>query len=125
MDGIGKYMSQNVIWGYSHETIRTIAQRMNDNKVGCVIIFDKENKLSGIITERDIITKIICQNKDPNQSYAYEAISNGLITAPSYLSVTKAASMMKKNHIKKLPIVDDGKLVGIITQTDLLKVLSL
>jgi CBS domain-containing protein len=87
-----------------------------DTKVGSLIVIDKD-RLVGIITERDLIEKTI--DKDINKALVKDIMSLNVITISPLDTLEKALKVMKKNKVKKLPVLSSSKLKGIITVTDI------
>jgi len=100
--------------------ISDVIELMVENHAGSVIIVDKESgdKVVGIVTERDILCKIISERK-PLDLPIKEIMTSNVITISPNETVERAARIMTENKIKKLPVVENGKLVGIITLTDI------
>jgi signal-transduction protein with cAMP-binding, CBS, and nucleotidyltransferase domain len=73
----------------------------------------------GIITERDIVRRVVAESKDPNSTTAYDIMSKPLITVGPEATIYDAALIMTKYGIRRLPIVRDNTLLGIITSSDL------
>jgi signal-transduction protein with cAMP-binding, CBS, and nucleotidyltransferase domain len=73
----------------------------------------------GIITERDTIERVILQNLDPKGTKIIEIMSQNIKTIHALSPLEKAAQIMKENHIKKLPVILNNEIVGIVTETDL------
>ena len=101
-----------------NDTVRDACNKYRDHTVGCLIVTGRE-QIAGIITERDVIKRIICMDKDPNTTLIKEIMSTNIITVDSYARIEKALEIMKNNKLKKLPVVTNNKLVGIITITDI------
>ncbi|KYK21351.1 hypothetical protein AYK21_04895 [Thermoplasmatales archaeon SG8-52-2] len=87
-----------------------------DTKVGSLIVIDKD-RLVGIITERDLIEKTI--GKDINIALVKDIMSSNVITISPLDTLETALKVMKKNKVKKLPVLSLSKLKGIITVTDI------
>jgi CBS domain-containing protein len=87
-----------------------------DKKVGSLIVID-QNRLVGIITERDLIEKTI--DKDINTALVKDIMTSNVITISPLDTLEKALNVMKKNKVKKLPVLSSSKLKGIITVTDI------
>ena len=102
-------------------SIFTISNLMKEGKVGSIIIMDQNNKPVGIITERDIVRRGVSDSKDPKTTKATEIMSNPLITVEKDTYLYEAAKKMVKNKIRRLPVVKNNTLVGIVTVTDIIK----
>ncbi|MDW8049139.1 MAG: CBS domain-containing protein [Nitrososphaerota archaeon] len=100
-------------------TVREAVQKMNKFDIGSIVVMD-DKKPVGIITERDIMRKIVEQCVDPSLVKAGDIMSHPLITTDPNKSVEEAARLMAGKKIKKLPVVEDGKLVGIVTSMDIM-----
>ena len=96
---------------------------MKERKVGSIIIInqDDQNYPIGIITERDIVRRVISDNKDPKHTKATEIMSKPLITIETNTYVYDVSVKMVKNKIRRLPVVKGKTLSGIITITDIIK----
>ncbi len=116
-------MKTNVISIDSSNSIKDAACKMDDSNVGCVII-TKENSPVGIITERDFVKRIAAKNKDLSSPLS-EVMSSPLTTINSDETVWEAAEKMKQNGIHKLPVLEENKVTGIITTTDLVEICSM
>ncbi len=116
-------MKTNVISIDSSNSIKDAACKMDDSNVGCVII-TKENSPVGIITERDFVKRIAAKNKDLSSPLS-EVMSSPLTTINSDETVWEAAEKMKQNGIHKLPVLENNKVAGIITTTDLVEICSI
>ena len=116
-------MRKNVISIDSSMTVKDAAIMMADANVGCVVI-TRGNAPIGILTERDFVKRIISEDRNLSTPLA-DIMSFPLITVDSGDTVWEAAEIMKKNKIHKAPVEDQGKLVGIITATDIVKICSM
>lgn len=109
----------------SSDTIFMISNLMKERKVGSIIIInqDEQNYPIGIITERDIVRRVISDGKDPKITKVDDIKTTSLITIDPETSVYDAALIMTKYRIRRLPVVKDNTLYGIITSDDLVKYL--
>lgn len=103
------------------ESIFTISTLMKEKQVSSIIIIDKNDHPVGIITERDIVRKVIADRKDPNTTKAKEIKSQPLITVEADDYLFDAVKIMEKNNIRRIPVVKDNVIVGILTITDIIK----
>jgi len=93
-----------------------------EQHVGCLIVTNKGNVV-GILTERDIIERSICLDRNPRGTKVEEIMTRDVITIQELDTLQKAADVMMKNRIKKLPVIKDDTVVGIITASDIVRVL--
>ncbi len=100
-------------------TMAEAAKLMRKNRIGCLVVVEKD-KLVGIITERDIAYKIVAEEKGPNTPVS-EAMTSELKTVDGDKSLRDAARLMASHLIRRLPVLEGGKLVGIITIEDIMR----
>ncbi len=115
-------MKKEVITMDESNTIQDAAQKMTEANVGCVII-TKNNNPVGILTERDYVTRIASEGR-PMFTSLSEVMSSPLITTSQEETVWDAADIMRRRKIHKLPVIDNDKVIGILTATDLVKLCS-
>ncbi len=117
-------MSKDIIAVKEDATVFEAAKLMKDNKIGCVLVA-KEGKVVGIITERDMVRRVIAEEKDPKQTLVRDVMSKPVVAVKSSISIDAAVEVMVKNGIRRLPVVDeDNKLVGVVTVKDLASALA-
>jgi len=104
--------------------IREAVELMNKNEIGCLVVTRKGRPI-GIMTERDILKKIVCGRKDPEQTRVSEIMSKPLIVGGVDMDWLEAVKMMLDRNIKKLPILDGERLVGLVTLTDVARIRTL
>ncbi len=100
-----------------NKTIREAAALMLRFKVGSLIILEKERP-AGMITEGDI-SKSLARGENPDRTIVKGVMSRKIVTISRDTRVEEAAKLMADAGVKKLPVLEDGKLVGMITQTDI------
>jgi len=116
-------MTENVITINSDDTVLEACKRYNRYKIGCLVVM-KDNAVVGIITERDIISKVIIIQRNPTETTVEEIMSKNIITINHMADAKEAAYLMSRNEIKKLPVMtDSGTLVGIITISDVVNII--
>lgn len=98
-----------------------LAKKMLELDVGSVIVTDRGQPV-GIVTERDIVRKIVHKNLKPIDISIKELMSTPLITIPASEDVSDAMYKMVKMQIRRLPVVEDSRLAGIVTDIDLLAI---
>lgn len=111
-------MTRPVITADAGIDVLNAAKRMVAANVGSLIIVSGDRPI-GILTERDLVKKVISEAADPRSLNVEEVMSSPLITISSDASLRDAAAQMVKSGVKRLPVTSEGRLVGIITDTDL------
>jgi CBS domain-containing protein len=117
-------MTRPVITAGVDIDIYSAAKIMGKANVGSLIIVQGIKPI-GILTERDLVKKIVAHAIDPRSVKAEEVMSSPLVTISPETSLRDAAATMLKSGVKRLPVISDGTLVGIITDTDLVSGSSL
>ncbi|WP_174186589.1 CBS domain-containing protein [Nocardia barduliensis] len=110
-------MTPNVECVRSSDTVVAAAQRMAELNVGALPICGEDDKLKGMLTDRDIVVKVIAQRKDPLGVDAGE-LGGELITVEADDDVRKVMSVMSQHQVRRVPVLENGRLVGIIAQAD-------
>lgn len=105
-----------------NEPIFKIAHKMLKHNIGSVLI-TKNTELVGIITDRDIVVRAVAKNLDLTVHQAYEIMTPQPVTIDSNSDLEQAALLMAAKKLRRLPVVSEGKLVGIVTLDDLAKVM--
>jgi len=101
-------------------TVREASEVMNENHIGSLVVVSGTGGVVGIITETDVL-RSVAAGQNPTETKVQDIMSTKLITIEPYRTLEDAAEIMTKNNIKKLPVVEDnGRLVGIITTSDLI-----
>ncbi len=103
--------------------ISDIAEKLYKNKITGVPIINEDKQVIGVVSERDIC-ELILQGKELQYVQAEEVMARNVITADKNSFVIAAIKSIVENQIMRLPVVDDGKLIGIVTRHDLLKVIT-
>jgi CBS domain-containing protein len=99
------------------QTVVDAAKRMEEIDVGVLPICGEDDRLKGMLTDRDIVVKVIAQGKDPETTRAGELAQGTVITAGADAPVGDALRLMREHAIKRLPVLDENKrLCGILTQ---------
>ena len=114
-------MVVDVVTVEAEATVREAVELMNRNEIGCLVVVDEEEKPVGIITERDLLKRVLGKRKDPVRAKVKDIMSKPLVTGTPHMDIEAAVRLMFKHKIKKLPVVENGWLVGLVTLTDLVR----
>jgi len=110
-------MKRDVVTIGTDATARKATELMSQHQIGCLIVLGP----IGILTECDLVRKVLNQSKDPNKTFVGEIMSMPLAVGHAEMSIEEAMQAMANRKIKKLPITENGRLLGIITITDLVR----
>ena len=103
-------------------TVYEAIQAMASKKVGALLVM-KRLTLEGIISERDYAREVILKGRSSTDTRVAEIMTSNVISVPSSESVESSLAVMTENHIRHLPVVDENKVVGVLSIGDLVKVI--
>ena len=115
-------MSRPVITVKESDTGADVAKLMAKHNIGCVLVSGKKGETVGIVTERDIVQRIAAKNLLPSKVTVAVSMSKPVITIQSKATVTEAAKLMNHQKVRRLAVIEDGKLSGVLTMKDILEV---
>jgi len=118
---LGNIMVDKVITTKKEATVEDAVKLMNKYEIGCLVIVENGNPV-GIITERDLLKRVLAESRELRNMKVAEIMSQPLISVPSSMEIEQATKLMISKKIKKLPIVEKKKLLGLVTLTDILRV---
>jgi CBS domain-containing protein len=101
------------------ETVLDAAKRLAELDVGAMPICGSDNRLKGMLTDRDIVVKVLAQGKDPGSTKAGELGEGKPVTIGADDSVEEALHTMADHKVRRLPVIDGHDLIGIVSQADL------
>jgi len=119
---VNEVMNKDVLTLDKSTSLQEAAEHMKKLSIGCVIVTENDNPI-GIITERDFVTKIAAEGR-PLFTEIKEVMSSPLITINSEETIWEASELMKEKLIHKLPVTDNGNIVGIVTTSDIVRISS-
>ncbi len=120
---VHQLMSKNVVTADEQKSVYDIAKMMSEKDIGTIVIVRDEEPI-GIVTERDLVKRICAKDLNASKVMIREIMSSPLITVQPNTPIELAASLMVENKIRRLPVVKDNKLVGIVTSADIIKELE-
>ncbi|MFN2590432.1 MAG: CBS domain-containing protein [Actinomycetota bacterium] len=100
-------------------TVAEAARKMREIDSGAMVVVDEQGKVSGIVTDRDIAVRAVAEGKDPSTTKVGEVASTDLVTLSPTDTVAKAVDLMRQRAVRRLPVVESGKAVGIVSIGDL------
>ena len=112
-------MSDNVVSISPDEPVSAAAKLLKSRNIGALPVCDGSGRLRGIITDRDIVTRCVALDTDPRDVKVSELMSRGVITAGPFDELEQAVRIMSGDQVRRIPVVDGGKLVGMVSLCDM------
>lgn len=112
-------MNSNVIWLTPDSSIGECAKIMNEQHIGSVPICNDDQNVVGFVTDRDILLRAVVNNKDINNTKVSEIMTTGVYCCEANTDVEQASKTMAEYQVRRLPVTESNKIVGILTLTDL------
>jgi CBS domain-containing protein len=106
-----------------HTSVLDAARRLAELDVGAVPICTSERKLVGMLTDRDIVTQVLAQGKDPASVKAGELAQGEAVTIGADDSIEETLRTMARHQVRRLPVIDGTELVGVVAQADVARAL--
>jgi CBS domain-containing protein len=113
-------MTEQPVCCAPEETVQQAAGLMKEQNVGSLPVCDSGKRLAGIITDRDIALKVVAEGRDPRNTPIRDVMTTEVFTCRPQDSLEDALQTMRKQQVRRIPIVDqDRRVVGIIAQADI------
>lgn len=116
---VGETMTRDCQCVGEHDSVRDAARRLADLEAGAMPICGDDDRLKGMITDRDIAVKVVAKGKDPEATEVSELAEGTPIWVEADADVDRAVELMSKHNVRRLPVIEDHQLVGIISQADI------
>jgi CBS domain-containing protein len=111
-------MTEGVVTAAPSTSVRHVAELMRERNVGSVVLVEEDGSLAAFVTDRDLALGALTDGRDPGDPVAAHA-SSPVVTAEPGMDVEQAAELMVRHGIRRLPVLDGGRLTGIVTLDDL------
>jgi len=112
-------MSRRVISVRSEEPVSAAARLMKQANVGALPVCDAKGTLRGLVTDRDIVTRCVALGSDPDRTRIAEIMTRGIEHAREDTPVEELAGRMAQLQIRRLPVTEEGRVIGMVTLADL------
>ncbi len=116
---VSDIMTGRVVSVNQREPVTAAARLMKRHNLGALPVCDDEGRLRGLVTDRDIVTRCIAMDYDPTDTMLREIMTRGILTCAPGDDAAQAAAAMGKEQIRRLPVTDGGRLVGMVSLADL------
>ena len=118
MTTVGEFMTTRLVTMDGNDTLIAAAQEMRDSAIGDVVVTEGDSVV-GIVTDRDITVRGVAENMDPGSIRLNQITSRDVITVSQYDDAVSAADLMRTYAVRRLPVVDEGRLIGLVSMGDL------
>lgn len=112
-------MSDKVVSINQNEPVSAAAKLLKQCNIGSLPVCDGQMRLRGILTDRDIVLRCVAADADPRETQISEIMSRGVVTAGPFDEVEQAVKTMSGDQVRRLPVVSDGRLVGMLALCDM------
>lgn len=109
---------KEVVQATPETNLQQVAALMNQNHVGCIPICQEE-QVVGLVTDRDIVTRAVASSLDCSSTKVSDIMNTKIIKTTPDTDIDEALETMKKNQIRRLPVIEDNKIVGILSMGDI------
>jgi CBS domain-containing protein len=118
MPTIDAYMTREIVTADPRESVDKLASRMRDEKTGAILLVENE-KLVGLVSERDIMCRVVAAGRDPVRTEAKQVATLNVVSVPADMALRSCAEMLRELGVRHLPVVDDDERpIGIISARD-------
>jgi signal-transduction protein with cAMP-binding, CBS, and nucleotidyltransferase domain len=114
-----RYYERGIVVAPVDASARALADQMAFHAIGCVVIVDAERRPVGIVTDRDLACRVVARAADPDTTTAAEIATKPLQVAQSEEPIESVAARMRKAGVRRMPVVRDNAVVGLVTLDDL------
>ena len=112
-------MTKDVVFANKDDSVLTVAKLMKHHNVGAIPIVENAEKVLGMVKDRDIVLNMADYNFDPANTFALKLMTDKLYTVKPEADLSSALALMKKQQIRRLPVMEDNKLVGMLSIGDI------
>ena len=116
---VQEVMTQTVIRISPEESAAVAARTLTHYNIGALPVCGGDGRLCGVLTDRDIVTRCLAAGRSPAMTRVGEVMTTQIISAPPEMDLAMAAGLMGKEQIRRLPVLEKGKLCGIVSLGDL------
>ena len=112
-------MSSNVIKIHPKESVAVAARLLANHNIGVLPVCDHGDRLCGVVTDRDLVTRCIAANRSPLETCVEDVMTGRIVSASPNMEVPVAAYLMGREQVRRLPVIENGKLCGMVSVGDL------
>lgn len=114
-------MSKKILKVRRGTKVKKVAEMMRDKQVGSVLVSDGTNSYAGIVTDADVVRRLVAEGLDPETTPVEKVMTTPLLAIEADRSVVDANDIMDQEHIRHLGVIENGKIIGVLSVRDLLR----
>ena len=112
-------MTQGVVSIHPSESVEVAARTMTQYNIGVLPVCSAGGKICGVVTDRDLVTRCVASNRDPGKTTVRDVMTGQVVSAQPDMDVGVAAHLMGRRQVRRLPVVENGKLCGMVSLGDM------
>lgn len=112
-------MCNSVVWLNPDSSVSECARLMGEQHVGSIPVCDQNQNVVGLVTDRDILLRAVAANKDINNTKLSEIMTTKVCCCEANNDIEQVTKLMAENQVRRIPVIDKNKIVGMLTLTDL------
>ena len=116
---VNEIMSDAVVRIHPEESVQVAARTLRQHNIGFLPVCGSDGKLCGLVTDRDLVTRCVAANLDPESTCVRQVMTGRVLSVGPDMEVSAAAHLMGREQIRRLPVVDAGRLCGVLSIGDL------
>ena len=116
---VNEIMNNSVISVAPDESVAYTSRLLYRHNIGSVPVCTSDGTLKGIVTDRDIVLRVVATDNDPHSTPVSDIMSHSVITVEPDADVKRVSRLMSVSQVRRLPVVNDGKVVGMVSLGDL------
>ena len=116
---VAEIMSAHIVTVNQTDPVAAAARLMKRHNLGALPVCDDSGKLRGLVTDRDIVTRCVAMDYDPADTPLKEIMTRGILTCRGTDDVRQAASLMAREQVRRVPVTEDGRPVGMVSLADI------
>ena len=112
-------MTNSVIRIHPEECVAVAARQLAQHNIGAMPVCGNDGKVLGVVTDRDLVTRCLASGRSPEKTRVREVMTGAVVSASPDMSAAMAASIMGHKQVRRLPVIEEGKLCGMVSLSDL------
>ncbi len=112
-------MTDTVVRIHPEETVAVAARQLAQYNIGALPVCGNDGRVLGVVTDRDLVTRCLAAERSPEKTKVREVMTGAVVSAQPDMDVGAAAHLMGRKQIRRLPVVEDGKLCGMVSLGDM------